>query len=176
MIKRHRFNKHAPKPEPEPYAEGTLKDLRLKLGMTQKELAELLEVPKTTICHWERKHTNPPDVIHKLQKMHEDTKDHIKDDGVDIIEKLSYLKHRLGISYDSLAQLVGASHGTSVKDWMDGAKPKLKYVAEINRMYDELKGQHRPKPRKHRPTFCQLDPLSRTSWKAEIENPVIAWR
>lgn len=176
MIKKRWLDKHAPKPEPEPYAEGTLKDLRLKLGMTQKEIAELLEVPKTTICHWERKHTNPPDVIHKLQKMHEDTKDHIKDDGVNIIEKLSYLKHRLGISYDSLAQLVGASHGTSVKDWMDGRKPQLKYMVEINRMYYELKGQHKPKTRKRRPTFCQLDPLDKASWKAEIENPVIAWR
>lgn len=38
MIKRHSFNKHAPKPEPEPYAEGSLKDLRLKLGMTQVDL------------------------------------------------------------------------------------------------------------------------------------------
>ncbi|HFR3538131.1 TPA: helix-turn-helix transcriptional regulator [Streptococcus suis] len=176
MIKRHRFSKHAPKPEPEPYAEGTLKDLRLKLGMTQKELAELLEVPKTTICHWEYTDKNPPEVIHKLQKIYEDTKDRIVDDGIDIIEKLSYLKHRLGISYDSLAQLIGASHGTSVKDWMDGAKPKLKYVAEINRMYYGLKKQHKPKPQKRRPTFCQLNPLDRTSWKAEIESPVIVWR
>ncbi|WP_105209546.1 helix-turn-helix transcriptional regulator [Streptococcus suis] len=176
MIKRHRFNKHAPKPEPEPYVEGTLKDLRLKLGMTQKELAELLEVPKTTICHWERKHTNPPDVIHKLQKMHEDTKDHIKDDGIDIIRKVGYIRLRLGISYDRLAQLIGAGHGTTVKGWLDGATPQMRYLAEINRMYYELKSQHKPKSRKHRPTFCQLNPLDRTSWKAEIESPVIAWR
>ncbi|MBY4981963.1 hypothetical protein K6V42_06955 [Streptococcus suis] len=112
----------------------------------------------------------------KRKKEMMNAKDRIVDDGVDIIEKLSYLKHRLGISYNSLAQLVGASHGTSVKDWMDGAKPKLKYAAEINRMYYELKGQHKPKPRKCRLTFCQLNPLDSTSWKAEIESPVIAWR
>ncbi|HFI2691134.1 TPA: helix-turn-helix transcriptional regulator [Streptococcus suis] len=176
MIKRHRFSKHAPKPEPEPYAEGTLKDLRLKLGMTQKELAELLELPKATIGNWEYTSKNPPEIIHKLQKMYEDTKDRIVDDGIDVIEKVSYLKHRLGISYDKLAQLLGTRHGTTVKGWMDGAKPKLKYVVEINRMYDELKGQHRPKPRKHRPTFCRINPLDKASWKAEIESPVIVWK
>ncbi|HFU4377194.1 TPA: helix-turn-helix domain-containing protein [Streptococcus suis] len=49
MIKRHSFNKYAPKPEPEPYAEGTLKDLRLKLGMTQKELGSMFGYSVTTI-------------------------------------------------------------------------------------------------------------------------------
>ncbi|MGQ7397764.1 hypothetical protein ACTGZU_05890, partial [Streptococcus suis] len=77
---------------------------------------------------------------------------------------------------DRLAQLLGTRHGTTVKGWMDGAQPQMKYIAEINRMYYELKGQHKPKPRKRRLTFCQLDPLDKASWKAEIESPVIAWR
>ncbi|HFI0746537.1 TPA: helix-turn-helix transcriptional regulator [Streptococcus suis] len=176
MIKRHSFNKYAPKHEPEPYAEGTLKDLRLKLGMTQKELSAIIGYSVTTIIKWEYSNSAPTEVMHKLQKLYEDTKDCIVDDGIDIIEKVSYVRHRLGISYDSLAQLVGASHGTSVKDWMDGAKPKLKYVVEINRMYYELKGQHKLKSQKRRPIFCQLDPLDKTSWKAEIKNPVIVWK
>ncbi|HFI0164064.1 TPA: hypothetical protein ACGORW_001890 [Streptococcus suis] len=29
---------------------------------------------------------------------------------------------------------------------------------------------------KQQPAFCQLNPLDRTSWKAEIKSPVIAWR
>ncbi|MGQ7395535.1 helix-turn-helix transcriptional regulator [Streptococcus suis] len=176
MIKRHSFNKHAPKPESEPYAEGTVKDLRLKLGLTQKELAELLELPKATIGNWEYTGKNPPEIIHKLQKLYEDTKDRIVDDGIDIIEKVSYVRHRLGLSYDKLAQLIGVGCGKTVRAWMDGAELKMKYVAEINRMYYELKKQHKPKPQKRRPTFCQLDPLDKTSWKAEIESPVIAWK
>ncbi|HFI0026217.1 TPA: helix-turn-helix transcriptional regulator [Streptococcus suis] len=176
MIKRHRFNKHAPKPETEPYAEGTVKDLRLKLGLTQKELAELLEVTKSTIAGWEYANINPPEAIHKLQKMYDDAKDRIVDDGIDIINKISYIKHRYGVSYDRLAQLMGVRHGSTVKSWMDGTKPQMKYMAEINRMYYELKGQHKPKPRKCRLTFCQINPLDKTSWKAEIESPVIVWR
>ncbi|HEM6397904.1 TPA: helix-turn-helix transcriptional regulator [Streptococcus suis] len=176
MIKKKWLDKHAPKLETEPYAEGTVKDLRIKLGMTQKELAELLEVTKSTISGWEYTNINPPEVIHKLQKLYEDTKDRIVDDGIDVIEKLKYIRHRLGVSYDKLAQLLGTKHGTTVKGWMDGAQPQMKYMAEINRMYYELKGQHKPKPRKCRPMFCQLNPLDRTSWKAEIENPVIVWK
>ena len=173
MIKRHSFNKYAPKPEPEPYAEGTLKDLRLKLGMTQKELGAIIGYSVTTIIKWEHSNSAPTEVMHKLQKLYEDTKDCIVDDGIDIIEKISYIRHRLGISYDKLAQLIGSRHGITVKGWMDGRKPQMKYMAEINCMYYELKKQPKPKPQNRRPTFCQLDPLNKTSWKAEIENPVI---
>ncbi|MGQ7363850.1 helix-turn-helix transcriptional regulator [Streptococcus suis] len=176
MIKRHRFNKHAPKPEPEPYVEGTVKDLRLKLGMTQKELGAVIGYSEASISVWERSNSAPTEVIQKLRKIYKDTKDRIVDDGIDIIKKVSYIRHRLGVSYDRLAQLIGAGHGKTVKGWLDGATPQMKYMAEINRMYYELKGQHKPKPRKHRPTFCQLNPLDRTSWKAEILNPVIAWK
>ncbi|HFR3713358.1 TPA: helix-turn-helix transcriptional regulator [Streptococcus suis] len=176
MIERHSFNKYAPKPEPEPYAEGTVKDLRLKLGMTQKELGAIIGYSVTTIIKWEHSNSAPTEVMHKLQKLYEDTKNQIKDDGIDIIEKVSCVRHRLGLSYDRLAQLIGVGCGKTVRAWMDGVEPKLKYVAEINRMYYGLKKQHKPKPQKRRPTFCQLDPLDKASWKAEIESPVIVWR
>ncbi|NQH33563.1 helix-turn-helix transcriptional regulator [Streptococcus suis] len=141
MIKRHSFNKYAPKPEAEPYAEGTLKDLRLKLRLTQKELSAIIGYSVTSISIWENSNSAPTEVIHKLQKLYEDAKNQIKGDGIDIIEKL-----------------------------------KLKYVAGINHTYYELKDRHKPKSQKRRPTFCQLDPLNKTSWKAEIENPVIVWK
>ncbi|HFR3774524.1 TPA: hypothetical protein ACHVGQ_000740 [Streptococcus suis] len=176
MIKKRWLDKHAPKPESGPYAEGVVKDLRLKLGMTQKEIAAAIECPLSTYVTWEIKNTAPAEIMGKVQKIYEDTKDRIVDDGIDIIEKISYIRYRLGISYDRLAQLLGSRHGTTVKGWMDGAKPQMKYMAEINRMYYELKGQHKPKPQKRRPTFCQINPLDKTSWKAEIENPVIVWR
>ena len=175
MIRRHKFKIHAPKPEPE-HAEHTLKDLRLKLSMTQKELAAAIECPLSTYIHWEIKNTVPVEIMGKVQKMYEDAKDLIVDDGVDIINKISYIRHRYGVSYDRLAQLMGVRRGSTVKSWMDGATPQMKYMAEINRMYYELKKQHKPKPQKRRPTFCQLDPLDKTSWKAEIANPVIAWK
>ncbi|MBO4108059.1 helix-turn-helix transcriptional regulator [Streptococcus suis] len=176
MIKKKWLDKHAPKLESEPYAEGTVKDLRLKLGMTQKELAELLGVPKTNVGNWEFTGYNPPEVLQKLQKIYDDTKALAKDDGIDIIEKVSYIRHRLGISYDKLAQLIGSRHGTTVKGWMEGRKPQMKYMAEINRMYYELKGQHKTTPQKRRPTFCQINQLDKASWKVKIENPVIVWR
>lgn len=176
MIKKKWLDKHAPKPETEPYIEGTVKDLRLKLGMTQKELSGVIGYSDTTIIKWEHSNSAPDEVTQKLRKMYEDAKDRIVDDGIDIIEKVSYTRHRLGISYDRLAQLLGAKHGTTVKAWMDGAKPQMRYLAEINRMYYELKGQHKPKTQKCRPTFCQINPLDKTSWKAEIESPVIVWR
>ncbi|HEM6189594.1 TPA: helix-turn-helix transcriptional regulator [Streptococcus suis] len=176
MIKKRWLDKHAPKPETEPYAEGTVKDLRLKLGMTQKEIAAVINCPLSTYVTWEIKNTVPAEIMDKIQKMYDDAKDRIVDDGIDIINKISYIKHRYGVSYDRLAQLMGVRHGSTVKSWMDGTKPQMKYMAEINRMYYELKGQHKPKPRKCRLTFCQLNPLDSTSWKAEIENPVIVWR
>lgn len=141
MIKRYIFDKHAPKPEPEPYAEGSLKDLRLKLGLTQKELSAIIGYSVTSISIWENYNSAPTEVIHKLQKLYEDAKNQIKGDGIDIIEKL-----------------------------------KLKYAAEINHTYYELKDRHKPKSQKRRPTFCQLDPLDKASWKAEIESPVIVWK
>ncbi|HEM4065495.1 TPA: helix-turn-helix transcriptional regulator [Streptococcus suis] len=176
MIKKKWLDKHAPKPESEPYAEGTVKDLRLKLGLTQKELAELLELPKGTIGNWEYTSKNPPEIIHKLQKMYEEIESRIVDDGIDVIEKVRYIRHRLGVSYDRLAQLMGVRHSTTVKGWVNGREPQMRYLAEINRMYYELKKQPKPKPQNRRPTFCRLDPLNKTSWKAEIESPVIVRR
>ncbi|MGO0053863.1 helix-turn-helix transcriptional regulator [Streptococcus suis] len=175
MNRRHKFKVHAPKPEPE-HAEHTLKDLRIKLGMTQKELAAAIEYPLSTYVYWEIKNTAPAEIMGKVQKMYDDAKDRIVDDGIDIINKISYIKHRYGVSYDRLAQLIGVRHGSTVKLWMDGVKPKLKYIAEINRLYYGLVNQSQPKVNRRRQTFCQLNPLDRTSWKAEITNPVIAWK
>ncbi|HEM6088483.1 TPA: helix-turn-helix domain-containing protein [Streptococcus suis] len=176
MIKKKWLDKHAPKLETEPYTEGTIKDLRIKLGMTQKELGAMIGFLDATIAKWEHSNSAPDEVTQKLRKMYEDTKDRIVDDGIDIIEKISYIRHRLGISYDRLAQLLGTRHGTTVKGWLDGATPQTRYLAEINRMYYELKGQHKPKTQKCRPAFCRLDPLDKASWKAEIESLVIVWR
>ncbi|HEL1839719.1 TPA: helix-turn-helix transcriptional regulator [Streptococcus suis] len=176
MIKKKWLDKHAPKLETEPYTEGTVKDLRLKLGMTQKELSAMIGFSDATIVKWEHSNSAPDEVTQKLRKMYEDAKDRVIDDGIDVIEKVSYLKHRLGISYDKLAQLLGTRYGTTVKGWLDGREPQMRYMAEINRMYYELKKQHKPKPQNRRPTFCRLDPLDKASWKAEVESPVIVWR
>lgn len=119
MIKKKWLDKHAPKPESEPYAEGTVKDLRLKLGMTQKEFAAVINCPLSTYAAWEIKNTVPAEIMDKVQKMYDDAKDRIVDDGIDIINKISYIKRRYGVSYDRLAQLMGVRHGSTVKSWME---------------------------------------------------------
>ncbi|MFH6626365.1 helix-turn-helix transcriptional regulator [Streptococcus suis] len=175
MIKQHKFKAHAPKPEPE-HVEYTLKDLRLKLCMTQKELAAVINCPLSTYVTWEIKNTVPAEIMDKVQKMYDDAKNRIVDDGIDIIDKISYIKHRYGVSYDRLAQLMGVRHGSTVKSWMDGTKPQMKYIAEINRLYYGLVNQSQPKVSRRRQTFCQIDQFDKTSWKAEITNPVVAWK
>lgn len=142
----------------------------------QKEMVEVAGLSDATIVKWEHSNSAPDEVTQKPRKVYEDAKDRIVDDGIDIIEKISYIRNRLDISYDRLAHLLGARHGTTVKGWLDGVTPQMRYLAEINRMYYDLKAQYKPKPLKRRPTFCQINPLDKTSWKAEIESPVIVWR
>ncbi|HFH9838801.1 TPA: helix-turn-helix domain-containing protein [Streptococcus suis] len=176
MIKKKWFDKHVPKKESDVYEDWSAKEIRLRLGMTQKELAAVINCPLSTYVGWEIKNTVPAEIMQKILKMYDDAKDRIVDDGIDIINKISYIRHRYGVSYDRLAQLIGVRHGSTVKMWMDGVKPKLKYIAEINQLYYGLVNQNQPKVSRRRQTFCRLNPLDRTSWKAEIEFPVIAWR
>ncbi|HEO8613740.1 TPA: hypothetical protein U1359_000048 [Streptococcus suis] len=142
----------------------------------QKEMVEVAGLSDATIVKWEHSNSAPDEVTQKPRKVYEDAKDRIVDDGIDIIEKISYIRNRLDVSYERLAQLLGARHGKTVKGWLDGVKPQMRYLAEINRMYYDLKDQYKPKPLKRRLTFCQINSLDKTSWKAEIESPVIVWR
>ncbi|HFU4464405.1 TPA: helix-turn-helix domain-containing protein [Streptococcus suis] len=176
MIKKKGFDKHVPKRESDVYEDWSAKEIRLRLGMTQKELAAAIKCPLSSYVAWEIKNTVPTEIMQKILKMYDDAKDRIVDDGIDIIDKISYIRHRYGVSYDKLAQLIGVRHGSTLKTWMDGTKPKLKYIAEINRLYYGLVNQNQPKVSRRRQTFCPIDQFNKSSWKPEIEFPVIAWR
>lgn len=46
--------------------ENEFKAARKRLGMTQRELSELLDIPKRTIEDWEGGRRNPPEWVKKL--------------------------------------------------------------------------------------------------------------
>jgi DNA-binding XRE family transcriptional regulator len=39
-----------------------IRDIRERLGLTQHEFAQLLDVGRTTVVNWERGRTNPPEL------------------------------------------------------------------------------------------------------------------
>lgn len=43
-----------------------IKELRTKAGLTQKQLSELLQIPKRTLEDWEGEKRNPPAYLVKL--------------------------------------------------------------------------------------------------------------
>ncbi len=47
-------------------AENEFKAARKRLGMTQRELSETLDIPKRTIEEWEGGRRNPPEWVKKL--------------------------------------------------------------------------------------------------------------
>lgn len=46
----------------------SLKEVRLKLNMSQSEFASYLNIPVANICHWEQGYRNPPDYVVGLIK------------------------------------------------------------------------------------------------------------
>lgn len=46
----------------------TIKEIRTKASMTQKEFAEYFNIPHRTIQNWETGHRNPPDYVVELVK------------------------------------------------------------------------------------------------------------
>ena len=155
--------------------ELTLREIRLKLGMTIREMTEELNVPKSTYEYWEKRNRTPEGAIQKVHELYNDAMEYV-DDGIDIVEKIGTIKRRYKLSYDSVAQLVGAKYGSSVVHWMNGVQPRMKYMVRINELYYSIVNKKRKLKFGSRPTFCQINPLDKQSWKTEIEFPVITWR
>ena len=80
------------------------------------------------------------------------------------------------MTYDSLAQMVGAKYGSSVIHWMNGIQPRLKYMIRINELYYSIVSKKRKLKSGRKETFCQINPLDRNSWKVKTENKVIMWK
>ena len=157
--------------------ELTLREYRIKLGMTIDEMAEVIKVPKSSYYYWESKNKISEEHMQKVQKLYDDAMEHMEDDGIDIVEKIGTIKRHYKLSYDNLAQLVGAKYGSSVIHWMNDVQPRLKYMIRINELYYSIVSKKRKaKAGSKTTTFCQINPLDRESWKVKMENKVIAWK
>ena len=151
----------------------TLREIRLKIGMTMDEMAEEIDVPKSSYYYWESKNKISEEHMQKVQKLYDDAKEHMEDDGIDIVEKIGTIKRHYKLSYDNLAQLVGAKNGTSVVNWMNDVQPRLKYMIRINELYYSIVSKKRKALAGSKTTFCQINPLD---WKVKMENKVIVWK
>ena len=156
--------------------ELTLREIRLKLGMTMDEMAEEINVPKSSYYYWEKRNRTPEGAMEKVQKLYDDAKEHMEDDGIDIVEKIGTIKRHYKLSYERLAQLVGAHSGASVVAWMNDVQPRLKYMIRINELYYSIVSKKRKALDGSKTTFCQINPLDRESWKVKVENKVIVWK
>ena len=156
--------------------ELTLREIRLKLGMTIREMAEELNAPKSSYEYWESKNKFTEEIVLKVNELYEKAKVHMGDDGIDIVEKIGTIKRHYNLSYDSVAHLVGAKQGSSAYNWMNGVQPRVKYMIRINELYYKIVDKKRKAKTGGRPTFCQINPLDRESWKVKTENKVIAWK
>ena len=153
--------------------ELTLREIRLKLGMTMDEMAEEINVPKSSYYYWESKNKISEEHMQKVQKLYDDAKEHMTDDGIDIVEKIGTIKRHYKLSYENLAQLVGAKYGSSVIHWMNDVQPRLKYMIRINELYYSIVSKKRKAKAGSKNTFCQINPLD---WKVKVENKVIMWK
>ena len=154
-------------------SELTLREMRIKLGMTIREMSEELNVPKSSYEYWESKNKFTEEVIQKTYKIYDKAKEHMEDDGIDIVEKIGTIKRHYKLSYERFAQLVGANSGASVVGWMNDVQPRLGYMIRINELYYSIVNKKRKAIAGSKNTFCRINPLD---WKIKVENKVIVWK
>ena len=156
--------------------ELTAREIRIKTGMTVREMADELNVPKSSYEYWESKNKFTEETMQKIYEIYDKAKEHMADDGIDIVEKIGTIKRYYRMTYESLAQLVGAKYGSSVVHWLNGIQPRLKYMIRINELYYSIVSKKRKAIAGNRNTFCQINPLDSKSWKVKTENKVIVWK
>ena len=154
----------------------TPREIRIKLGMTVREMADELNVPKSSYEYWESKNKFTEETMQKIYEIYDKAKEHMADDGIDIVEKIGTIKRHYKLSYDSLAQMLGAKYGTSIVNWMNGVQPRLKSMIRINELYYSIVEKKRKAKTGSKATFCQIDPLDRQSWEVKTKNKVIVWK
>ena len=155
--------------------ELTLREIRLKLGMTMDEMAEVINVPKSSYSYWESRNRIPEESMQKVHELYNDAMEYI-DDGIDIVEKIGTIKRHYKLSYDSLAQMLGTKHGSSIVNWMNGVQPRMKSMIRINEFYYSIVDKKCKAKTGGKATFCQINPLDRQAWKVKTENKVIVWK
>lgn len=156
--------------------ELTPREIRIKIGMTVREMADELNVPKSSYEYWESKNKFTEEIMQKVHEIYEKAKEHMADDGIDIVEKIGTIKRHYKLSYDNLAHMVGAKYGSSVIHWMNDVQTRLKYMIRINELYYSIVEKKRKAKAGNRNTFCQINPLDKQSWKVKTENRVILWK
>ena len=156
--------------------ELTPREIRIKTGMTVREMADELNVPKSSYEYWESKNKFTEETMQKIYEIYDKAKEHMADDGIDIVMKIGTIKRHYKLSYDNLAQLVGAKYGSSVIHWMNGIQPRLKYMIRINELYYSIVSKKRNAIVGNRNTFCRINPLDSKSWKVKTGNKVIVWK
>ena len=156
--------------------ELTPREIRKKTGMTVREMADELNVPKSSYEYWESKNKFTEETMQKIYEIYDKAKEHMTDDGIDIVSKICTIKRHYKLSYDSLAQMLGAKYGSSIIHWMNGVQPRMKSMARINEFYYSIVGKKRKAIAGNRNTFCRIDPLDSKSWKVKTENKVIVWK
>ena len=156
--------------------ELTLREIRLKLGMTMDEMAEEINVPKSSYSYWESRNRTPEGAMQKVNELYDNAKEHMIDDGIDIVEKIGTIKRHYKLSYDSLAQMLGAKYRTSIVNWMNGVQPRMKSMIRINEFYYSIVNKKRKTETESKVAFCQINPLDKNSWKVKVENKVILWK
>ena len=155
--------------------ELTLREIRLKLGMTMDEMAEEINVPKSSYSYWEKGNRIPEEPMQKVHELYNDAMEYV-DDGIDIVEKIVTIKRHYKLSYERFAHLVRAKQGSSVYNWMNGVQPRIKCMIRINELYYSIVNKKRKEKAGSKETFCQINPLDRKSWKVKTENQVIVWK
>ena len=143
--------------------ELTPREIRIKIGMTVREMADELNVPKSSYEYWESKNKFTEEVIQKIYKIYDKAKEHTIDDGIDIVEKIVTIKLHYKLSYDNLAQMLGAKYGTSVVNWMNGGQPRMKSMIRINEFYYSIVNKKQKAKAGSKVTFCQINPLDNLS-------------
>ena len=156
--------------------ELTPREIRIKIGMTVREMADELNVPKSSYEYWESKNKFTEETMQKIYKIYEKAEEHMADDGIDIVEKIGTIKRHYKLSYDSLAQMLGAKYGTSIVNWMNGIQPRMKSMIRINEFYYSIVNKKRNAIAGNRNAFCRINPLDKQSWKVKTENKVIVWK
>ena len=156
--------------------ELTPREIRIKIGMTVREMADELNVPKSSYEYWESKNSFTEETMQKIYKIYDKAKEHMADDGIDIVSKIGTIKRHYKLSYDSLAQMLGAKYGTSIVNWINGVQPRMKSMIRINEVYYSIVEKKRKAIAGNKNTFCQINPLDKQSWKAKTENKVIVWK
>ena len=154
----------------------TPREIRIKTGMTVREMADELNVPKSSYEYWESKNKFTEETMQKIYEIYDKAKEHMTDDGIDIVSKIGTIKRHYKLSYERFAQLVGANSGASVVAWMNDVQPSLKYMIRINELYYSIVNKKRKAIAGNRNTFCRIDPLDSKSWKVKTENKVIVWK